>query len=202
VALLVLVAAGCQPDALPIGARLAPGGEVEAFFRSCDEAPLRVTLSETDELDPIDGLGVGTTPTPPWATAWEGTVDGEATSTIVPVVLRSDRAYRISVDAANPLDRVTVDSEPLVFVAADLDAAGVTSSRPRGGQPIPPDVFADGTATTCAGPNVLIRPVAVVGGALACVFLVPVVGIIVLAARASGRRRPRPPDATAGGTLP
>jgi hypothetical protein len=199
VVLVVLGAAGCQPDRLPVGARLAPGGQAEAFFRSCDGVPLQVVLDETDRPDLIDEVGVGTTPPPPWTATWSGTVDGGATSTVIPVVLHPDRGYRIRVDPDDPAARRQVDSDPVVFVVADLDAVDVTSSRPRGGQPIPPEVFADSTATACTGPAVPVPPVAIAAGAVACVFLVPVVVIIVLAARAAGRRRTGSPDVTAGG---
>jgi hypothetical protein len=199
--LVVLVAAGtgCTPSTLPMGARLTADGQVEAFFRSCNETTLAVTLRATDQPMPPPSMpfSTGTTVAIDWGaadTAWEGTVPGDQTSILIPVVLRPDRTYQLSLRAAAAGDRNTLSSGPYLFVAADLTTEGVTSSGYRGEVPVSPEQFDERTESTCynngLGPY---RWLLLAIGGVACTILGGLAFAAYQVGRAIGRPKPPPP---------
>jgi hypothetical protein len=201
--LLVVAGTGCTPSTLPIGARLAADGQLEAFFRSCNETRLRIVLRETDQpiSPPTSVRSTGSVPTIRWSgddEVWEGTVEGDQTSVLIPYVLRPDRTYQLSLVAAATSDSNQLDSEPYVFVASDLDTDGVTTTSYRGPPvPVTPEQFDEATETTCyengLGP---FRWLLLAVGGVCCAILGGLAYSAYQVGRAIGARKPPPPPWT------
>jgi hypothetical protein len=195
---LVVLATGCTPATLPIGARLTADGQVEAHVRSCPETTMRVTLRETDQPEPPPSVpfSTGTTTAIRWEpddVVWQGTVAGDRTSVLIPVVLRSDRTYEISVHSASASESIGISSDPYLFSLDDLTTDGVTSSAYRGDVPVSPEQFAESTETTCSnnglGPY---RWLLLALGAVCCTILGGLTFAMYQVGRAIGPKKPKP----------
>jgi hypothetical protein len=198
VILLLVLGAACTPATLPVGARRTVDGQVEAHVRSCSDAALLVTLQATDQPKPPPSAprSTGTIPSLSWSTedtAWQGTVDGGETSVLIPVELRPDRTYKITVAPATG-QSAGLSSDPYVFVAGDLVTDGVTSSDHRGEVPRTPEEFAEATETTCwdngLGPYLWLF---VFVGVIGCLFLGLLTYVCFQIGRSIGRKPPLPP---------